>query len=86
MNSRVRAWIADILVGGIAGGIVGAIVTVNFVIFAGIDDGYEATIADVFRQNTIAGVVAVAILGFSPVCGVVIARRLRRKRERLGAD
>ncbi|MDX2344841.1 MAG: hypothetical protein QNL12_14490 [Acidimicrobiia bacterium] len=82
MNSRARAWLVDIVVGGIAGGLTGAIAAVNFVIFIGIDDGYEASIAEVFRQNTMAGVVTVAILGFSPVCGVVAARRLRRKRER----
>jgi hypothetical protein len=84
MTSRARAWLVDIVVGGIVGGITGAIAAVNFVISVGIDDGYEASIAEVFRQNTIAGVMTVAILGLGPVCGVVVARRLRRKRERVG--
>lgn len=84
MSSRARAWLVDIVVGGVIGGITGAIVAVNFVIFVGIDDGYEASIAEVFRQNAIAGLLTVAILGFGPVCGVVVARRTRRKRERRG--
>jgi hypothetical protein len=74
--------LVDIVVGGIVGGITGAIVAVNFVIYFGIDGGYEASVADVFRQNTFAGIVTVTILGFGPFCGVAIARRLRRKRER----
>ena len=56
--------------------------TVNFVIFVGIDRGYEASITDVFRQSVIAGIVAVTVLLSRPVLGVVGARRLRRKRAR----
>lgn len=81
MRGRTRAWLADIVGGGILGGITGAIAAVNFVIYVGIDDGYEASLADAFRENTLAGVVTVMILGLGPVCGVVVARRLRRKRE-----
>jgi hypothetical protein len=81
MQTRTRGWLVDTVVGGIVGGVVGAIVAVNFVIFAGIDGGYEARIADVFRQNVIAGVVTVIVLLAGPVFGVVGARRLRRNRS-----
>jgi len=80
IQSRMRRWLTDILVGGVVGGVVGAIVAVNFVIYVGIDRGYEASIADVFRQNTLAGSATVAILAAGPVLGVVVARRRRRKR------
>lgn len=80
MNRTVRAWVTDVLIGGFLGGVVGAIVAVNFVIYVGIEDGYEASIADVFRQNTLAGIVTVVILALGPMFGVTIARRLRRKR------
>ena len=59
-------WVADTAVGGVIGGILGAIVAVNFVIYAGIDDGYEATIAEVFRQNTFVGLVTIALLIWMP--------------------
>jgi hypothetical protein len=76
----MRLWLADIVVGGIVGGIVGAIVAVNFVIYVGIDGGYEASIADVFRENTLVGIATVAILAAGPLLGAVAARRLRRRR------
>lgn len=79
-ESRRRAWLADIAIGGVIGGIIGAIVAVNFVIYAGIAGGYEASIPDVFRENVIAGVVTVAILVGVPFLGVVVARRMRRRR------
>ena len=66
--------------GGLGGGIVGAIVTVNFVIYLGVEGGYEASIADVFAKSTVAGVVSVVILVAGPVGGVVVARRRRRRR------
>lgn len=75
-----RGWLVDILVGGALGVIVGAIVAVNVVIYAGIEGGYEASIADVFRQNRLVGAVTVAILGAGPIFGVLVARRLRRRR------
>jgi hypothetical protein len=78
-----RGWLVDVLVGGIVGGAAGAIVSVNFVIFTGIDRGYEATIPEVFGENTLVGVVVVMILVTGPVLGVIIARRLRRRRQRV---
>ena len=80
MDTSRRAWLADIVVGGIVGGAVGAIVAVNFVIYVGIDRGYEASIPEVFRQNLLAGIVTVTILGSGPVLGAIIARRRRRRR------
>lgn len=86
MTSRkdsLRGWLVDVLVGGIVGGVAGAIVAVNVVIFTGIDRGYEATIPEVFRENTLVGVVVIMILVTGPVLGVTIARRLRRRRQRV---
>jgi len=82
--NRRRAWLADVLVGGLVGGVIGAIVAVNVVIFGGIDGGYEATPAEVFRQNTVVGVLMVAVLVAGPVVGVVTARRRRARRQLAG--
>jgi len=86
MEPRTRGWLTDIVAGGAIGGIVGAIVAVNFVIYVGIEDGYEASIPDVFRQNVVAGIVTVAVLLAGPVMGIVGARRLRGKRRRLNGE
>lgn len=75
-----KSWLIDLVVGGIAGGFVGAIVAVNVVIYAGIERGYEATIPEVFRQNTLIGLVVVTILSAGPLVGVWIARRVRHQR------
>lgn len=80
MTKEKSGWLADAVVGGIVGGVVGAVVAVNLVIYAGIDRGYEASIADVFRQNLLVGIATVTILAAGPVVGVVAARRLRRGR------
>ncbi|MGA7097589.1 MAG: hypothetical protein WB245_08490 [Acidimicrobiia bacterium] len=68
----------DTLVGVVAGGIVGAIAAVNFIITIGI--GYDVSIGEVFDHSTIAGVVMVLILLAGPVIGVVAMRWLRRRR------
>ncbi|MGA8039798.1 MAG: hypothetical protein WCA93_06775 [Acidimicrobiia bacterium] len=68
----------DTLVGVVAGGIVGAIAAVNFIITIGI--GYDVSIGEVFDHSTIAGVVMVSILLAGPVIGVVAMRWLRRRR------
>jgi uncharacterized membrane protein len=82
MEPGTREWMADALVGGLVGGVVGAVVAVNFVIYVGIQDGYEASLPDVFRQNVVAGIVTVLVLFAGPVLGVIVARRLRRRRNR----
>jgi len=79
----MRNWLIDLLAGALVGGVVGAVAAVNFVIYIGIEDGYEANIADVFRQNTIAGIVTVTILVLGPVLGVIAARRIRRRRQQV---
>lgn len=80
MNPTTRTWLVDLVVGGVVGGITGAIVAVNIVIFSGTEDGYEASIAQVFRENPVVGVITVAVLVAGPVVGVILARRMRRAR------
>jgi hypothetical protein len=72
----------DILLGGVIGGVLGAVVAVNVVIYSGIEPGYEATIPEVFRQNTLVGFITVVVLALGPVLGVVAARRLGQRRAR----
>lgn len=86
MNAATRGWLVDLLIGGLAGGIAGAIAAVNVVIYSGIDDGYEASIPEVFRQNAVVGVIVVIILIMGPVGGVIVARRRRRSRLRPGSE
>jgi hypothetical protein len=78
----VKGWLVDLAVGGLVGGLVGAIAAVNFVIYTGIEQGYEASIGEVFQHSLIAGIVTVMILVAGPVAGVLTARRLRRRRTR----
>jgi len=78
MSTR-RRWLFDGVIGLTAGGLVGAIIAVNFVIFVGIEGGYEASIADVFRENVLAGIVTVAILVAGPIVGFEMMRRRRRQ-------
>ncbi|MGA9596856.1 MAG: hypothetical protein WBV06_11900 [Acidimicrobiia bacterium] len=77
---RGRAWLTDLTMGGLVGGVVGAIAAVNVIIYSGIEGGYEASIKQVFRQNTIVGVLTVLVFAAGPVAGVIVARRMRRKR------
>lgn len=81
MDIGRRNWLFDILVGGVLGGVVGAIVAVNFVIYVGIDEGYEASIGQVFDQNALAGIVTIAVLTACPIIGIYAARRIRRTRS-----
>lgn len=75
-----RSRLIDIVAGGIGGGVVGAVIAVNVVIYSGIERGYEATIPEVFRENVFVGFVVVAILVAGPLIGVWAARRVRRQR------
>ncbi len=77
MNGH-REWMVDGLVGVIVGGITGAIIAVNFIITVGI--GYDVTLADIFNENLLVGIVTVAILIAGPAVGVVAMRRFRRQR------
>lgn len=78
----MRGWLVDLAVGGLVGGLVGAIAAVNFIIWTGIEQGYEASLTEVFQYSIIAGMVTVMILIAGPIMGVVTARRLRRTRGR----
>lgn len=78
----MKGWLVDLTVGGLAGGLVGAVAAVNFVIYTGIEQGYEASLVEVFQHSPIAGIVTVMILIAGPVLGVLTARRQRGKRAR----
>jgi hypothetical protein len=75
----MKGWLLDLTVGGLVGGLVGAVAAVNFVIYTGIEQGYEASLTEVFEYSPVAGIVTVAILVAGPVLGVLAARRRRKK-------
>lgn len=85
-GSGTRGWLIDLVGGGVTGGLAGAVVAVNVVIYSGIEEGYEASLIEVFEQNFAVGIVTVAILLAGPILGVVTARRLRRKRTQTGQE
>lgn len=80
VEPSTRGWIADVIVGGIVGGIVGAIAAVNVAIYAGTDDGYEASLGEVLQESPAAGVIVIALLLIGPIAGVALARAIRRRR------
>jgi predicted membrane protein len=75
-----KGWVNDTLIGGLGGGVIGAIVAVNIVIYSGFERGYESTIPEVFRESGLIGSLVVAILVAGPLVGVWIARRVRHQR------
>lgn len=75
-----RGWTKRVAGGAIIGGIIGAIVAVNFVIMVGPDSGYESSFADIFSESTADGVATIAILIAGPLLGAFIALRTRAKR------
>jgi len=77
--SKRSEWVIDGIGGVVVGGLTGAIVAVNFIITLGI--GYDVTLADVFNENTLVGLVTVGILIAGPILGVVLMRRRRRQRR-----
>lgn len=81
MSTTTRRWVVDVLLGSIGGFAIGAVIAVNVVIYAGIDEGYEASVRDVFDQNVLVGIVVVSVLVAAPVAGVVVARRIHRGRR-----
>jgi len=84
MQTRRRFRLVNVVVGGLVGAVVGAIVAVNVVIYSGVDNGYEASIPEVFRHNVIAGVITIVVLVAGPIVGVIVAMRMRRKRGDTG--
>jgi hypothetical protein len=84
MQQRRRFRLVNVAVGGLVGAVVGAIVAVNVVIYSGVDRGYEASIPEVFRHDLIAGAITVAVLVAGPIVGVIVAMRMRRRRDEGG--
>ncbi len=82
MKSPVVKRVANGAIGAILGFAVGAIIAVNVVITAGVDQGYEASLPEIFEASIFLGIVTVAILAAGPVLGVIIAYRLQRRSAR----
>ncbi len=59
---------------------VGAVIAVNVVLLSGIERGDEASVADVFRQSVLVGVLVVGILLAGPVAVVAVSVARRRRR------
>lgn len=64
-QKTTKSWVVDTAVGVV----VGSVAAVNFMIYVGIEGGYEAIIVEVFRQNTLVGVVTMKLLIGCPVFG-----------------
>ena len=79
MKSTAVKRIANGAIGAILGFAVGAIIAVNVVITAGVDQGYQASLPEIFDESLILGIVIVSILAAGPVLGVIIANRLQRR-------
>ena len=75
MSMTRRRLAIRVVFGAVVGLVVGAIASVNVVIFSGIEDGYEASVTEVFEQNALVGVIAALVLVAGPVIGVIIALR-----------
>lgn len=76
---KFRGWLVDLAVGGIAGALVAAVIAVNFVIFIGVERGYESSLGEVFEHSLVAGIVTVMMLVAGPIVGVLAARRRRAR-------
>ncbi|MDF1595218.1 MAG: hypothetical protein P1T08_03845 [Acidimicrobiia bacterium] len=77
MSTHTPGRIIGRLAGAIIGLMIGGIVAVNLVIFAGVDQGYEASLPEVFETNVLLGITTVAILTAGPIVGFVVASRIR---------
>lgn len=75
MSMTRRRLAIRVVFGSVVGLVVGAIASVNVVIFGGIEDGYEASATEVFEQNALVGFIALVVLVAGPVIGVIIALR-----------
>jgi len=80
VNDRARRWTFDIVLGLILGSVTGAILAVNIAIFAGTDDGYEASLSEIFRQRPIVGGAIILVLIGTPLVAIIILRRVRARR------
>lgn len=84
-----RSWltsVVDVVVGGVAGLILGGLVAVNLVIYSGVERGYEANLGEVFDRSVILGSIVVLVLVAGPVGGVVAARARRARGGRRQTD
>jgi len=81
-GGKIRGWIRDAVIGGILGGIIGAVAAVNVVIFSGIEQGYEATLGEVFGRSIWLGVIVVSILISGPLTGIAVLRKRRTSNRR----
>ncbi len=77
MRRRRLITVLVTIAGVVIGLVVGAIVAVNIVIYSGIDRGYEASPSEVFSQNPVVGILALAALVAGPVTGAYLTRRVR---------
>lgn len=78
---KLRGWLIDVVAGAVVGGLIGAIVAVNIVIYSGAERGYESSLTEVFEHSPLAGIITVVIVVAGPVSGIVVARRRRRRRR-----
>jgi len=67
--------------GAVAGLVVAIILTLNLHIFAGVEDGYMASPAQVLERSVWILVMDVVILVAAPVLAVILVTRLRRARD-----
>ena len=67
--------------GAVAGLAIAIVVTLNLHIFAGVEDGYMATPAQVLERSVWVLIVDVVILIAVPVLAVTLVLRLRRARH-----
>ena len=81
MTTSMRRRVIGTILGAIVGFASGAIISVNVVITAGVDRGYEASLSEVFDENVLVGVGVLVILVAGPVVGVILARRIWRRTD-----
>lgn len=65
----------DLVIGALVGTVIGGIVALNLIIFAGTDRGYEAGIGELLAERPLVAAIALAILVISPFVGIVVAKR-----------
>ena len=66
------------MAGAILGLIVGAVLSLNLIIFFGTDQGYEASLSEVYSESPGVAIAAVALLVLGPVVGFLLAGRIFR--------
>ena len=77
--STKRERIIDLVLGFVGGAVVGAIVAVNLIITVGI--GYDVSLAEVYRENLLVGIITTGILVAGPILGVALMKKWRRRQN-----